>query len=368
MASIEKRVSAQGETSYRVKVRLRGQPVQSATFKRLTDAKRWAAETEAAIREGRHFKYAEAKRHTLGEAIERYRSDVLPRLKDARGRDILLRWWEKHAGRLYLADLTPAKIVEFRDTLKRTPIRSQAKAPGAEAAPRYLSDARVNRYLSALSPVLTACASEWGWMDSNPCERVRRGPEGRGRVRFLSDAEREALLRACKQSETPELYTIVLIAITTGARRGEIMNLRWRDVDLARKTLTLRETKNSETRSVPLVGPALEAMKDYSKVRPINDMALVFPGRSTKTQDKPLAFERAWRTAITRAGLDDFRFHDLRHTAASYLAMNGAGLRDIAEILGHKTLAMVMRYSHLTKAHQTALVERMAHTMFGGAE
>ncbi len=365
MASIEKRTDAQGIVSYRVKVRLKGHPTQTATFDRLTDAKRWGTQTEAAIREGRHFKHAEAKKRTLADAIARYRRDMLPRLKDAAGRDRLLRWWESEAGALFLADMTPAKIGEYRDTLKATPIKPRGKKPKPDAPERFLSDARVNRYLSALSPVFTACVNEWGWMDANPCERVTRGAESRGRVRYLSDDERAALLQACEQSETPELRLIVLVALTTGARKGEIMGLRWRDVDLTRQALTLHETKNGETRAAPLVGPALEAMREWAKVRPLDGSALVFPGRLATTRGKPLDIERPWRTAMKRAGLVDFHFHDLRHTAASYLAMNGAGLREIADILGHKTLAMVMRYSHLTHGHKTALVERMAAAVFG---
>jgi integrase len=105
-------------------------------------------------------------------------------------------------------------------------------------------------------------------------------------------------------------------------------------------------------------------MQEWAKVRPLDSTAPVFPGRTDKTKNKPLDFQRAWMTALKRAELSDFRFHDLRHTAASYLAMNGAGLREIADILGHKTLAMVQRYSHLTQDHKAAVVERMAKAVF----
>jgi len=373
MAAIEKRTDANGNTSYRVKVRLKGQPVQSATFDRLTDAKRWGTQTEAAIREGRHFKHAEAKKRTLADAIARYRRDLLPALKDSYGRGLLLNWWEHEAGALFLADLTPAKVGELRDKLKATPITSKAKKPAADAVPKMRSDASANRYLAALSTVLTACVMEWEWMDANPCERVTKGKESRGRVRFLSNEERIALMAACEESKTPELRIIVWIALTTGARKGEILALRWRRVDMARHVLVLDSlddagTKNGETRSVPLVSHALDAMRDWAKVRPLDGNALVFPGRTPTTKDTPLDIERAWQTAMKRAGLVDFHFHDLRHTAASYLAMNGAGLREIADILGHKTLAMVQRYSHLTESHKTATIQRMTDAMYGGGK
>lgn len=366
MANIEKRNDSQGRSSYRVKVRLKGHPAESATFERLTDARKWATQTEAAIREGRHFRTSEAKRRTLKDAIDRYRRERLAKLKDAEGRGALLDWWAKEAGALILADMTPARVAEYRDKLKSEPIRSLAKNPDPKKPPRYRSDARVNRYLSALSPVFSAAVKEWGWLDVNPVTRVSKGKETRGRVRFLSDAERKALLKACEQAtETPELRVLVLLAITTGARRGELAGLRWREVDFPRRVLTLQETKNGEIRAVPLVGPALDALREWGKVRPLNADALVFPGRTDKTANKPLNFEFAWQTAVKRAGLKDFHFHDLRHTAASYLAMSGAGLREIADILGHKTLAMVQRYSHLTEDHRTAVVERMAAAVFG---
>ncbi|WP_322629585.1 site-specific integrase [Halothiobacillus sp.] len=364
MASFEKRTNPQGETSYRVKVRLKGHPTESATFERLTDAKRWGTQTEAAIREGRYFRAPEGKRHTLADAIARYRREFLPRLKDAKNRGRLLDWWEANAGALMLADLTPAKITEFLDRLKVEPIPSRATKTKPE--PRYRTPATVNRYKTALSPVFTACTMGWGWLESNPAVRVKSGQESRGRVRFLSNEERAALLQACNEAtDTPELKVIVLLAITTGARRGEIIGLRWRDVDMTRKSITLHDTKNGETRAVPLVGVALDAMREWGKVRPLAADTLVFPGRSARTKDKPLIFETQWQSALKRAGIEGFRFHDLRHTAASYLAMNGAGLREIADILGHKTLAMVQRYSHLTQDHKIATVERMAAAMFG---
>lgn len=366
MASFEKRTTPGGVTSYRVKIRLKGQPTESATFERLTDAKRWATQTEAAIREGRHFKTTENKNKSLNDAISRYRRDLLPNLKDSEGRGRLLSWWEQNAGMLMLVDLTPAKIAEFRDKLKSEPIISKAKNPDRNAPPRYRTAATVNRYLTALSPVLSQCAKEWLWLESNPCERVTLGQETKGRVRFLSNDERNALLDACDQAtDTPELKIIVLMAITTGARRGEIAGLKWRDIDIARKSMTLHDTKNGDTRAVPLVGVALDAIRAWGKVRPLAADALVFPGRTPKTKYTPLDFERAWQTALKRAGIEGFRFHDLRHTAASYLAMNGAGLREIADILGHKTLAMVQRYSHLTQDHKIATVERMAASIFG---
>jgi integrase len=126
-------------------------------------------------------------------------------------------------------------------------------------------------------------------------------------------------------------------------------------VDLKRGVLTFRETKNGETRVVPLTGYACDVFTQHTKIRRL-DTTLVFPSRTGK---KPLGIRVAWDYASKRAGVTNFRFHDLRHSAASYLTMHGATLAEIAEVLGHKTLTMVKRYSHLTEAHTRSVVERM---------
>jgi integrase len=368
MATIEPRIDSNGNKTYRAKVRQKGHPSQSATFTRLTDAKRWATQTEVAIREGRHFKHVEAKRHTLSEAIERYNRERLPKLKDAKKRSRLLDWWGNEIGAYLLADLSPARIVEMRDKLATTPKASKRKDLVPELSNEYRSPASINRYLSALSPVFTACVKEWQWLESNPMEKVSKGKESRGRVRFLSDVERKLLLEACEQAkETPELKIIVLLAITTGARRSEISGLYWKQVDLTRRVIVLEDTKNGERRALPLAGPALSTLREWYDRRTLcTSDALVFPGRLNSS--KPLDFERAWRTALKRAELEDFRFHDLRHSTASYLAMNGASLAEIAEVLGHKTLQMVKRYSHLSHEHTASVIESMTAKMFGGDE
>ncbi|EBA00267.1 tyrosine-type recombinase/integrase [Marinobacter sp. ELB17] len=358
MASFEKRAGKDGSTSYRAKVRLKGRNTESATFDRLTDAKRWAIQTEAAIREGRYFQSAAGKGKTLADAIDRYARDTLPALKDSDRRLAQLQWWRFQIGAVPIKDISASMIAKYRDELKSTPFKTGKTE-------KQRTDASTNRYLAALSPVMAAAADEWEWIADNPCRKVKRGKEAKGRTRFLFDDERKRLLEACdKATETPELKIIVLLGITTGARRSELSGLTWRDVDFKRQSVTFHDTKNGETRAAPLVGPALHAMTEWAKVRPLNDSSHVFSGRTEKTKNKPLDFQRAWMTALKRAEVKDFRFHDLRHTAASYLAMNGAGLREIAEILGHKTLAMVQRYSHLTQDHTNAVVLRMTKAVF----
>jgi integrase len=366
MATIEKRTAADGAITYRAKVRLRGHPVQTGTFERLTDAKKWTTATESAIREGRHFKTTEAKRHTLADVIDRYIVDVIPTKRDGPHQAAQLLWWREELGAFALADITPARVAEARDKL----------AAGATLRGERRSPATVVRYLAALSHAFTIAVKEWGWVDDSPLRKVRKPTEPRGRVRFLSDEERARLLAACRESANPLLYPAVVLALSTGMRAGEIMGLYWQEprdppprgawgvVDVSTGRIVLHLTKNGERRTVPLTGHALDCLRELAKVRRL-DTALVFPGAAHPT--KPIDLRSPWDTAIRIAEIHDFRFHDLRHSAASYLAMNGASLAEIAETLGHKTLSMVKRYSHLSEAHTSDVVGRMNAKIFGGA-
>lgn len=357
MASIEKRTTSDGKTAYRVKVRLKGYPVQTGTFERLTDAKKWASSTESAIKEGRHFKTSEAKRHTLAELIDRYIRDVLPsKPKSEDKQKALLGWWREQMGSYALADVTPALIAEYRDKL----------AGGVTVRGSQRNPATVVRYMAALSVAYTQAVNEWGWIDASPMRKVKKPTESRGRVRFLSDEERARLLKACKESSNPYLYTVVVLALSTGMRQGEIMGLTWDVVDLNKGRAILHETKNGERRAVALTGHALELLKELGKVRRI-DSKLLFPSKEIAPQkpQKPMDLRTPWETALKKAEISDFKFHDLRHSAASYLAMNGASLAEIAEVLGHKTLQMVKRYAHLSEGHTARVVESMNSKIFG---
>jgi integrase len=360
MANIEKRISNDGKSSYRVKIRLKGYPIQSATFERVTDAKKWAQQTESAIREGRHFKTTEAKRHTMAELIDRYIKNVLPtKPKAIRKQTALLQRWRSEIGSHALADVTPSLIAECRDKL--------AGEITLRGKPRSM--ATVNRYMAALSIALTTAVKEWGWLDDTPMRKVTKGKESRGRVRFLSDDERIRLLKTCKESSNPYLYTVVVLALSTGMRQGEIMGLAWDVVDLNQGRAILHETKNGERRAVAITGHALELLKELSKVRRI-DCNLLFPSRENAPQkpQKSMDLRTPWETTVKKAELQDFKFHDLRHSAASYLAMNGASLAEIAEVLGHKTLQMVKRYAHLSEGHTARVVASMNDKIFGGAK
>ena len=357
MATIETRTLPNGSSQYRVKVRVKGHPAQSATFARLTDARRWAQSTESAIRERRYFKTNEDRARTLADAIDRYVKEVLPEKGESSRRDQhrQLMWWRNTLGAYCLADITAARIAECRSQLSSMQCQSRAKVSRGGVTPKPLSAATVVRYLAALSHVFSVAIIDWQWALDNPVSKVRKPKEPKGRDRFLSDDERARLLAACRDSGEPYLYPVVILALSTGMRRGEIMNLRWSNIDLKQGRITLLDTKNGDTRSLPLVGAALAQVQILARVRSLtNDM--LFPGKSPGV---PIELKRPWRHALLTAKVDNFRFHDLRHSAASYLAMNGASTVEIAAILGHRTLAMVKRYSHLNDAHTRSVLTRM---------
>ena len=347
MAYIEKRISDKGKATYRVQVRLRGFPPQTATFDRITDAKTWASKTETEIKEGRYFKTNASKKHTLGEMIDRYKRDVLPNKsrsgKFSNNQGSQLDWWKAELGYHALADITPALLAERRDKLANTKTSTGKKR----------SPSTVVRYMAALSHAFTIAVKEWGWLDDSPMRKVSKPREPRGRVRFLSDKERKALLKACIESSSEYLYPIVVLALSTGMRQGEMLNLRWNDINLKEQYIILHETKNGERRRVPLTGHALEEISKLSENKVLG-ANLVFPGE--RKSNLPFTIDTLWKKAVESAKLEDFRFHDLRHSAASYLAMNGASLAEIAEVLGHKTLQMVKRYAHLSEAHTSKVV------------
>jgi integrase len=245
-------------------------------------------------------------------------------------------------------------IVECRDKLCTEPTPR-----GVQRSP-----ATVVRYMAALSHAFTVAVNEWQWLEDSPMRKVKKPKEPRGRVRFLDEDERQRFIDACKKSSNDWLYLCVILALSTGMRQGELMGLKWQDVNLKDGFIILHETKNGDRRRVPLAGHGLELLREHAKVRRL-DTDLLFPG--TIHKDKPIDLRKPFETALKQAQISDFHWHDLRHCTASYLAMNGASLAEIAEVLGHKTLQMVKRYAHLSDGHVSNVVASMNAKIFGGA-
>ena len=203
-------------------------------------------------------------------------------------------------------------------------------------------------------------AVERGYLKKNPVRGISIKATPNKIVRYLSDIERERLIEACLKSTWPKLYLLVLLAITTGMRRSELINLRWSDIDFESSIAYLADTKNGEPRLNPI--PEI-AMKELKKFRRVGN-GLVFP--SPAKPDKPFEFIKQWKIALNKAGIEKFRFHDLRHTAASYLVMGGATLHDAAEILGHKSTETTKRYAHLSTQHKLEVANRVMSKVFSG--
>lgn len=354
MGTIQERTGRDGKKTYSVQIRLKGAPIQRATFKRITDARRWEQQTEADIRAGRHFKTSEAKKHTFAEFIGKYISDVIPiKKKSEKAQKPQLLWWKHQLGPYLLSDITPAIIVEQRDKLLK----------GVTKKGTQRSPATVVRYLAALSHAFTICINEWGWLEDSPMRKVKKPKEPRGRVRFLNDDERSRLLSACKESSNPMLYIVVVIALSTGMRQAEIMNLKWQDLDFDREQAVLHETKNGERRTVPIKGMCLDLLREYAQTR-CNFTGLLFPSTLPHQAHKPIDLRFSWEQALKAAKVKDFRFHDLRHCAASYLLMSGASLGELSSLLGHKDIKMVKRYAHLSDDHASKVVATMNQQIF----
>jgi integrase len=373
MASIRERIDANGKKSYHVQIRIRGFPPQTQTFDNKTEGKYWAARIETEIRAGRYMPHAVSQRHTMRELLQDYKSKVLIpfKPKEARTQGPQIDWWIEKLGNYSLADITPSAIAKCRDELLTTPIgkkRDKLRAP-----------ATVVRYLAGLSQAFNVAVNEWQWMPESPMAKVTKPKVNNERLRHLSADELSRLLEAAKLSANEYLHTILVLALSTGMRHGEIMELRWVDVlfedDEQIGLILLQKTKNGDRRGVPLVRNAFDALKalrtTHAKTNNgrIDNTALLFPSDEKPSKEKPtqpVEIRKAWETTLKRAKVEDFHFHDLRHTAASYLAMEGATAPEIAEILGHKSLQMVKRYSHFTKAHITKLMTRMNESRLEG--
>jgi len=207
-----------------------------------------------------------------------------------------------------------------------------------------VSGSTANKELMRLKHLLNRAVA-WGYLKASPAKAVKKAKEAPGRVRYLADGEREALLSGAN----PTLRTYIVAALNTGGRRGELLALRWDDVDMKAGTVTFRETKNGDRRVVRM-NKTLKALL-ASLPRPINGDTHVFPQRD------PLVLTRNFARLVRRLGMKDLKFHDLRHDVASRLTMNHVGQRAVVEVLGHRDPRMTMRYQHLAPDHMRDVME-----------
>jgi len=221
--------------------------------------------------------------------------------------------------------------------------------------------ATVNRLVATLQHMFTK-AVEWDMVEEETLKRVRKAkllPENNRRLRYLSKDECDRLVKAC----APHLRPVVITALNTGMRRGEILGLTWDRVDMQNNFILLDITKNGERREIPINGTLRDTLKGM--IRRL-DTPHVFYDPATGKQLQEV--KRSFSTALRRAKILDFHFHDLRHTFASHAVMAGVDLTTLKELLGHKTLTMTLRYSHLAPGHKVKAVELLDSALNGKNE
>ena len=316
MASIR-----QQGNSWQTRVRRKGYPDITKSFNTRKDAERWARSVETSLDRGTYIDPTEAEKVTLGDLIGRYIKEALPsmkgyvedsyRLKAIQRRDI---------AKINMARLSSLQIASYRDE------RLTKVAPNT-----------VIRELAYLSSVINHARREWGINIPNPVLMVRRPQMPKWRDRVISEEELKRLLEQLEPTGRRNVWMkpLVLLALETGMRRGELLRLQWTDINLQKRTATLWETKNEERRIVPLSSKALEVLL----FMPRSLCGAIFPLKAA-------AQEKAFKEAVKRAGINDLRFHDLRHSAITRMAKKLPNLIELASVSGHKSLRMLQRYYH----------------------
>ena len=215
---------------------------------------------------------------------------------------------------------------------------------------KQVKPATVNKELGCLRHMYNM-AIKWDYAEKNPVREVKFFKENNQRLRYLSQEEASALVEAC----APHLRPVVIVALNTGMRRGEIFHLRWEHVDFGHRWIRVVESKNGESRIIPMNDVVYRTLREQRRQLKADFVFVNGKGKPYRN------IKYAFRKALERAGIDDFHFHDLRHTFASNLVMAGEDLVTVKELLGHKSIQMTMRYSHLSQKHKMAAVQRLSH-------
>ena len=334
MASIFKRKNENGTTVWRAVVRIKGYPTVCNHFDRKQEAEDWSSNVERQIKAGQ-FKFDQHNQiRTFAELTERYIQDGA--LEHHRSSDDTLRhlnYWKSRLGSYGLVHVTPELLGKERQFLVDTPTNKDRKRTAATT----------NRYMASLSSLLTYATLQLRWISENPALRLMKLKEGPGRDRVLTEEEITRLLTASRNSKSPYLYCIILLSLTTGARQGEILGLEWKHIDFANKLAYIKETKNGRPRSIALCDPVIEELQKLHTHRN-PQKPLVF---ASKTAFGRIDIKKAWKQALLRANIINCRAHDMRHTFCTYAAAKGASNLQLATATGHRTLAMLLHYTHM---------------------
>ena len=323
MSSIRKRGS-----KWNVQIRRSGHPLLSKTFILKSDAEKWSKATESALDRGDTLAQQSQSNVTLRQIMERYCDEMVPIKKSAAVEHYIISGFVRNdVASLNIKDLKTYHLAKYRDERLKS-----------------VTGSTVARELSVINQAIELAINEWGVpIQKNPLIKVKSPILNCPRNRRLKEGEYTRLIDACSQSLNPWLRPIVLLSIETAMRRGELLSLEWKLVNLEKRTCYLPITKNGSGRSVPLSLIAIATLR----LLPKSLDGLVFP-------TSPTALRGLWRRATRRASLHNLRFHDLRHEAISRFFEKGLNVMEVAAISGHKDLKMLKRYTHL-KAEDLAV-------------
>ena len=332
MATIVKAPSG----AWKALIRITGNPTVSKSFRVKRDAENWARKTEDEIIRGVYISKSHSERTTIEKALERYLKEVTPTKKPSTQKPEIRREKiiRKHLGKYTLASLGAEHVADYRD---------MRLADGKSAS-------SVRLELALLSHLYTIAIKEWGMgLVVNPVSNIRKPKPAKGRDRRLVGDEEQRLLEACEAYSNPMLAWIVKLALYTGMRHSEIVNITRSQVNLLKRTVYLADTKNGSSRTVPLTTKAVEVLREAINhpIRPIDTELLFFgqPGRDGLR--RPYAINRRWTDMLKELDIKGLRFHDLRHEATSRFVEAGLSDLEVSSITGHKSMQMLKRYTHL---------------------
>jgi integrase len=335
MAKIRKRIGKKGKVSWQIDYYdPQGKRVMKC-FPVKKEAEAYLGKAQAAKREGRYHDVFDVKKETqvtFNELVARYVENYRNQKCFSRLKYYLMEEYQAAFGERRLSEINYLDLETYRNKRRATPTRSgKARA-----------DATVNREMSTLRHMLNK-AVEWGMLEISPFARGSRLmlKENNHRLRFLTEGEIEALLNACASHLKP----IVETALLTGMRRGELLSLKWDQV--RNGFIYLYETKSGKSRQIPINDRLTEVLK-YVRLKNHLKSEYVF---CDSQGNRFYEVKRSFASACRKAGIEAFRFHDMRHTFASQLVMRGASLKAVQELLGHADLKMTMRYAHLSQEH-----------------
>lgn len=304
--------------------------------------------------EGRYLDVKKDCVTTLGELIKKYKENFENQPSYKTWKKLCLENFKEHFGEnTILANIRYVDLETYKNKLKQSITRKRT----------IRTIASVNREMSCLHHLLQKSV-EWEMIEQNPFDRGKsmQEKENNARIRYLNEEEITMLLDAC----SPHLRNIAICALNTGMRRGELLGLKWNQINNG--FIYLRETKTNESRQIPINKTLADLFKSLREQRGFGSAYVFTFSRKDKKKkdlngkmlnviqneagDRINSVKVAFAATIRRAKIQDFRFHDLRHTFASHFIMRGGSLKDLQEILGHKTMTMTLRYSHLSQDHK----------------